>query len=80
MYKFVRKISDEPVEVECIHNREVTRKIIDNNLFFLMGEDFNKKFEIDKVAGEVAVYSPSFEKDFGCAWIGQESDFQIMEY
>ena len=80
MYKFVRKLHDEAVEVECIHNRELTRPVSDNHLFFLMGEEFDKKFGIDKRAGEVAIYSPSFEEEFGCAWVGQASDFQIMEY
>lgn len=79
MYRFVRKIEGD-VEVECIHNREITRNITTNDLFFLMGDDFNRKFGIDTNIGEVAVYSPGFEKEFGCAWVGQQSDFEVMNY
>ena len=78
MYKFARPATD--AEVECIHNREITRKTDSDMLFFLMGDDFNEKFGIDKTAGEVAIYSPNFEKDYGCAWIGQREDFDIMTY
>ena len=78
MYKFARPATD--AEVECINNRELTRVTNSDMLFFVMGDDFGEKFGVDKNAGEVAVYSPNFEKDLSCAWIGQREDFDIMTY
>lgn len=76
MHKFVYpKVDDGSIEVECIHNRELIRTVDSKQLFFAFGEDFNKKFGIDSRAGELAVYSPTFEEEFGCAWVAQASDF-----
>ena len=76
MHKFVYlKVDDGSIEVECIHNRELVRTVDSKQLFFAFGEDFNKKFDIDSRAGELAVYSPTFEEEFGCAWVAQASDF-----
>ena len=76
MHKFVyQKVDDGSIEVECIHNRELVRTVDSKQLFFAFGEDFNKKFDIDSRAGELAVYSPTFEEEFGCAWVAQASDF-----
>lgn len=76
MHKFVYpKLDDGPVEVECIHNRDLVRTVDNKQLFFAFGEDFNKKFDIDSSIGELAVYSPDFETDLGCAWVAQASDF-----
>ena len=76
MHKFVYpKVGDGSIEVECIHNRELVRTVDSKQLFFAFGEDFNKKFDIDSRAGELAVYSPTFEEEFGCAWVAQASDF-----
>jgi hypothetical protein len=49
-------------------------------LFYVMSKEFNEKFGIDTELGEVAVYSPNFEKDLSCAWVGQASDFFIREH
>jgi len=76
VHRFVYpKIDDGPVEVECIHNRELVKTVDTSQLFFAFGEDFNKKFDIDTRAGELAVYSPTFEEELGCAWVAQASDF-----
>lgn len=78
MYKFAYPSPD--IELECIHNRELIKKPEPTMLFYVMSKEFNEKFGIDTELGEVAVYSPNFEKDLSCAWVGQASDFFIREH
>jgi hypothetical protein len=73
VYKFALPIGS--IELECIHNRELIKKPEPTMLFYVMSKEFSEKFGIDTELGEVAVYSPNFEKDLSCAWVGKASDF-----
>lgn len=78
MYKFARPLAD--VELECIHNRDLVKTPEPKTLFYILSDEFHEKFGIDKSLGEVAVYSPNFEKELSCAWVGQKADFLELQY
>lgn len=78
MYRFAKPASADPIEVECVHNRELTTTIQQDMLFYVLSDDFDAKFGIDKSLGEIAIYSPKFEVDLSCAWVAQASDFEYI--
>lgn len=76
---FARLKTNTQATVECIHNRDFEVEVEGPQLFFLMGDHYNKIMKVDKYLGEVAIYSPNFQPEYGCAWVGLASDFEIIE-
>lgn len=65
--------------LECIHNRDLESQA-GTDLLFIRTADAEWKFDVDNRVGEVMLYSPKFEPDLSCAWVGYEHDFEFFEY
>lgn len=77
MEKFVRLKAGIPsTTVECVHNRELTAEIDDNQIFFYLSNAAHDKYGVDQVYGEILLYSPNFKKEIGSPWVGLASDFE----
>lgn len=76
---FARLKTNTQATVECIHNRDFEVEVEPSQLFHLLGDNFNKIMKVDKHLGEVAIYSPNFQPEHGCAWVGLADDFDIIE-
>ena len=79
MTTIARPRLDEIPLVECVHNRELMVPIKEDQLFFVMSEDVNKKFGIDYDLGEMLIYSPKFEEHLACLWVAQTIDFDFLD-
>ena len=81
MTTFARaRITDHELPiVDCVYNRELSVPIKDDQLFFVMSEEVNKKFDVDSKYGEMLIYSPLFEKELSCMWVALQSDFDFLE-
>lgn len=75
----LRDSEDGEATVECIYNREIEAPVDDSLLFIVMGEEVNKKFDIDYDSGEMLIYNPDFEPDYSCLWVAQTIDFEFVE-
>lgn len=81
MTTFARARIDEdslPI-VECIYNRELMVPVKTDQMFFVMSEDVHNKFGVRSDLGEVLIYSPLFEEDYQCMWVGLSVDFDMFE-
>lgn len=81
MTTFVRaRIEDDllPI-VECIYNRDLMVPVKTDQLFFVMNEEIHEKFGVRSDLGEVLIYSPTFETDYQCMWVGLSIDFDFIE-
>jgi len=65
--------------VECIYNRDLMVPVKTDQLFFVMSEEIHDKYEVDYNLGEMLIYSPKFEEDYGCMWVAQTIDFEFFE-
>lgn len=65
--------------VECIHNRDLERWIDPSLTYLVMPEDVHEKYDIFYEHGEVLIYSPHFERELGCLWVGQSIDFDYFD-
>lgn len=81
MTTFARaRITDEELPiVECIYNRELMVPVKTDQLFFVMSEEVNRKFDIDSKWGEMLIYSPQFEQELTCMWVAHQGDFDLLE-
>ena len=75
--KFVRARKDVgTVELECVHNRELTETTDSSERFFYLSNAAHDQYGVDQVYGEILLYSPTFRKDIGSPWVGLASDFE----
>jgi hypothetical protein len=80
MTTFARaRIDDSLPIVECIYNRELMVPVKTDQLFFVMSEEVHEKFDVRSDLGEVLIYSPVFEEDYGCMWVGLSIDFEFLQ-
>ena len=81
MTLFARPRLDEDgaISVECVYNRDLHAYISKDEMFFVLGEDVRKKFDIDYDLGEMLIYSPFFEPELTSMWVAQTIDFDFVE-
>lgn len=70
---------DLPI-VDCVYNTDLSVPVKDDQLFFVMSEEIHRKFGVDPDLGEILIYSPKFESELSCMWIGQSIDFDFINY
>lgn len=62
---------------ECIYNRELEVEIDGGAYFFVLSPEVHEKFGIDYDKGEMLIYRPGFQPQYGCCWVAQTIDFDF---